>query len=190
MKRNQCAFAEPNRLLPNNTKVVANIKTTSNDLIYFRSYPYSMSATAFMNRGIESLLSDGIRRPSCSPYNSLIHVVNKKGLDENGKPKLQMVIDFRKLKDKTVSHKYPIPDTKVILGNLENSKYFSTLDLKPGLHRFLLKESDRQKTAFSVNNGKYKFCRLPFCLKNAPNIFQRPIDDILRPYIGKFCLLI
>lgn len=27
---------------------------------------------------------------------------------------------------------------------------------------------------------------MPFGLKNAPSIFQRCVDDILRPYIGKF----
>ena len=115
--------------------MVANIKTTSNAPIYSRSYPYPMSATAFINKEIESLLSDGIIRPSYLPYNSPIHVVNKKGLDENGKPTLRMVIDFRKLNDKTISDNYPIPNTAVILSNLGKSKYFSTLDLMSGFHQ-------------------------------------------------------
>lgn len=36
-----------------------------------------------------------------------------------------------------------------------------------------------------MNNGKYKFCRLLFKLKNAPSIFQEAIDDILREKVGK-----
>ena len=48
-------------------------------------------------------------------------------------------------------------------------------------------EKDRQKTAFNVNNGKYEFCRLHFGLRNAPSIFQRAIDDVLREAIGKYC---
>lgn len=48
-------------------------------------------------------------------------------------------------------------------------------------------ERDREKTAFSINNGKYEFCRLAFGLKNGPSIFQRAIDDVLRDEIGKSC---
>ena len=98
-----------------------------------------------------------------------------------------MVIDFRKLNEKTISDKYPMPDISVILANLGKSKYFSTLDLKAGFHQIMLDEKDRQKTVFSVNNGKYEFCRLPFGLKNAPIIFQRTIDDVLRLEVGKTC---
>lgn len=50
-----------------------------------------------------------------------------------------------------------------------------------------MKESDISKTAFSTMNGKYEFLRLPFGLKNAPAIFQRMIDDVLKQYIGKIC---
>lgn len=50
-----------------------------------------------------------------------------------------------------------------------------------------MKESDIEKTAFSINNGKYEFTRMPFGLKNAPATFQRAIDDILREHIGKKC---
>lgn len=67
------------------------------------------------------------------------------------------------------------------------SSYFTTLDLKSGFHQISLAEPDGEKTAFSVNNGKFEFCRLPFGLKNAPGIFQRAIDDILREVIGKTC---
>ena len=67
------------------------------------------------------------------------------------------------------------------------AQFFTTLDLKSGFHQIELAERDREKTAFSVNNGKYEFCRLPFGLKNAPSIFQRAIDDVLREQIGKTC---
>lgn len=80
------------------------------------------------------------------------------------------MIDFRKLNLKTIDDKYRIPNIVFILANLGKAQY---LDLKSGFHQILLAENDREKkkTAFSVENGKYEFCRLPFGLKNAPSIF-------------------
>jgi hypothetical protein len=80
-----------------------------------------------------------------------------------------------------------MPDISVVLSNLIGNEYFSTLDLAMGFYQLELKEKDREKTAFSVNNGKYEFNRLPMGLKNSPSIFQRVMDDVLREYIGKIC---
>lgn len=187
MDKNINAFADPNRALPYNTTVKGKIRTNTSEPIYSRNYPYPISVAPFVNNEIKSLLKDGIIRESCSPYNSPVHVVSKKGFDEDGKPKMRMVIDYRKINEKTIPDRYPIPDTSVILANLGRSKFFTTLDLKSGFHQIILCEKDRQKTAFSINNGKYEFCRLPFGLRNAPSIFQRAIDDVLREVIGKYC---
>jgi len=67
------------------------------------------------------------------------------------------------------------------------SQFFTTLDLKSGFYQTELAEKDREKTAFSINNGKYEFCRLPFGLKNAPSIFQRAIDAVVREGISMLC---
>ncbi|KAH8292624.1 hypothetical protein KR054_012132 [Drosophila jambulina] len=100
---------------------------------------------------------------------------------------MRLVLDFRKLNERTVPDRYPMPNISMILGNLGKAKYFTTLDLKSGYHQIALAERDREKTSFSKNGGKYEFRRLPFGLRNAASIFQRTIDDILREEIGKFC---
>jgi len=180
-------FAEPNKALPYNVNIVATIRTENDDPIYSKLYPYPMGVSDFVNSVTSSLLKDGIIRPSRSPYNNPVWVVDKKGTDENGNKKKRLVIDFRKLNSKTTADKYPIPNIVAILSNLGKAKFFTTLDLKSGFHQILLAEKDREKTAFSVANGKYEFCRLSFGLKNAPSIFQRAIDDVLRENIGKSC---
>lgn len=187
LTRNSKVFADANESLPFNTSIVATIRTTDNYPIYSKSYPYPMSASEFVNKEILNLLENGIIRPSRSPYNNPVWVVDKKGNDESGKRKMRLVLDFRKLNSKTVSDKYPIPNTSTILANLGKASFFTTIDLKSGFHQINLCERDREKTAFSINNGKYEFCRLPFGLKNAPSIFQRAIDDVLRKEIGKCC---
>lgn len=74
-----------------------------------------------------------------------------------------------------------------IIDQLRGQKRFSTLDLASGFHQIRKKQSDIEKPAFSTNNGKYEFTRMPFGLKNAPATFQRAIDDVLREHIGKIC---
>lgn len=59
-----------------------------------------------------------------------------------------------------------------------DSAVFSTIDLESGYHQIAIKESDREKTAFSINHAKFHFKRMPFGLKNAPRIFQRCVNDI------------
>lgn len=176
-------FGDPDESLPFNTSVVARIRTVDEDPVYTKLYPYPMGAADFVNKEVEDMLANGIIRKSRSPYNNPIWVVDKKGFDEQGLRKKRLVTDFRKLNEKTIDDTYPIPDISVILSNLGKAKKFTKLDLKSGFLQVLLHEGDREKTAFAVNNGKYEYCRLPFGLKNAPSIFQRAIDDILRPFI-------
>jgi len=78
-------------------------------------------------------------------------------------------------------------DPSVILSSLGKVKYFFTIDLESGFHQILMKETDIEKTSFSINNGKYEFWRMPFGLTNASRIFQRAMDDILREQVGKTC---
>lgn len=172
--------------LPFTTRIEATIRTTRDEPIWTKQYPYPYCDKDFVDKEIDKLLKDGIIEKSFSPYNSPIWTVSKKGLDENDRPKRRMVIDFQKLNAQTVTDRYPIPDINMTIQNLGKAKFFSTIDLESGFHQILIKEEDREKTAFSVNYAKYHFKRMPFGLKNAPSIFQRCVNDILQDFIGKF----
>lgn len=168
------------------TSVQAEIKTTTSDPIYSKSYPYPAAMRDEVDRQINELLSEGIIRPSKSPYNSPIWVVSKKP-KPTGEKQYRLVVDYKRLNAVTVPDTYPIPDINATLASLGNAKFFTTIDLTSGFHQIPMKSSDIPKTAFSTMNGKFEFLRLPFGLKNAPAIFQRMIDDVLKEYIGKKC---
>lgn len=179
-------FQDPISKLTFTTKVKATIQTTDNNPVYIKAYPYPHCLKDEVEGQINKMLKDGIIIPSRSPYNAPLWVVNKKS-DASGERKYRIVIDYKALNLKTISDKYAIPEIATVLADLKGNAYFSTLDLATGFHQVELQEKDREKTAFSVNNGKYEFVRMPMGLKNSPSIFQRVMDDVLRKHIGKIC---
>lgn len=90
-----------------------------------------------------------------------------------------MVIDYRKINEKTLGDAYPLPNICDILDQLGGAKYFSVLDLASGFHQIPMDPADAHKTAFSTPHGHYQFSRMPFGLRNAPATFQRLMDQIL-----------
>lgn len=168
------------------TEVKAEIKTTTEEPIYTKSYPYPANMRKEVEDQVKKLLNDGIIQPSKSPYNSPIWIVGKKP-DSSGEKKYRMVIDFKRLNAVTTPDTYPIPNISSTLASLGDAKFFTTIDLTSGFHQIMMKKEDIPKTAFSTMNGKYEFLRLPFGLRNAPSIFQRMIDDVLKEEIGKTC---
>ena len=141
-----------------------------------------------MQRQISEMLKQGIIQPSSSPWVSPIWIVPKKA-DASGQQKWRLVVDYRKLNEKTVSDKYPLPNITEILDKLGKCQYFTVLDLASGFHQIEVDPKDVYKTAFSVESGLYEYLRMPFGLKNAPATFQRVMDHVLRELIGKCCLV-
>src|SRR5436190_8066132 len=113
------------------------------------------------------MLTKGIIRESDSPYNSPLWIVPKKQ-DASGQAKWRLVIDYRKLNEKTIQDAYPLPNIDEILDQLGNARYFSAFDLASGFHQIGMNPKDIQKTAFSTRDGHYEYTRMPFGLKNAP----------------------
>ncbi|GFS62758.1 retrovirus-related Pol polyprotein from transposon 297 [Trichonephila clavipes] len=62
----------------------------------------------------------------------------------------------------------------------------SALDLRSGYFQMAVNPNDIVKTAFVTKNGTYAFRRMPFGLSGAAPNFQKAIDIILKPVIGKF----
>ncbi|CAI5460577.1 unnamed protein product [Closterium sp. Yama58-4] len=64
-----------------------------------------------------------------------------------------------------------------------------TLDLRQGFNQIPIKEEDRKKTAFHGPDGLYEWKFMPFGMKNAPALFQRVMDSVLRNVPAAACYI-
>ncbi|GFT31114.1 retrovirus-related Pol polyprotein from transposon 297 [Trichonephila clavipes] len=65
----------------------------------------------------------------------------------------------------------------------------STLDLKSGYFQLSISPKDIEKTAFITRNGTFAFLRLPTGLSGVVPNFQKAIDMILKPVLGRFVMV-
>lgn len=164
------------------------IRTTDENPVYTKSYRYPYVHRDEVKQQVGKMLEQGIIRPSESAWSSPIWIVPKKS-DASGKVKWRLVIDFRKVNEKTLDDKYPIPNITDVLDKLGNCQYFTTLDLASGFYQVEMSPEDIPKTAFNVEHGHYEFQRMPMGLKNSPSTFQRVMDNVLKDLQNTVCLV-
>lgn len=178
-------FYKENTPLTFTNQIKHCINTFDEIPIFSRTYRYPHVHKNEVDRQIKSMLEQNIIRASNSPWDSPIWIVPKR-VDSTGEKKWRLVVDYRKLNEKTVSDKYPIPNIDDIFDKLGKCQYFTVLDLASGFHQIEMNPSDIAKTAFSVDTGNdgyrghYEYLRMPFGLKNSPSTFQRVMDNVLR----------
>jgi hypothetical protein len=101
----------------------------------------------------------------------------------DGRPKWRMVVDFRKLNEKTIGDAYPLPSITEILDQLREIQILYMFGYGDGLSTDLA-GTRRPKTALSTKQGHWEFLRLPFGFKTAPATFQRMINSVLSGLTG------
>jgi transposase InsO family protein len=146
-------------------------------------YKLSIDELKEVKKQVDELLEKGFIRPSTSPWSSSILFVPKK---DGG---LRMCVDYRALNKATVRNNYPLPRIDEVWDQIGGSRYFSSLDLRSGYNQIRIAEDDTYKTCFRTRYGAYEFLVVPFGLAGAPPIFQSLMNEVLRPYLDKFCLV-
>jgi hypothetical protein len=132
---------------------------------------------------VDKMKNKGIIEDSSSPWSSPVVLVTKKD------GSTRFCVDYRRLNDVTKKDSYPLPRIDDTLSTLAGSRWFSTLDLKSGYWQVSVHPEDKEKTAFSTGSGLYQFNVMPFGLCNAPAIFERLMEFVLRGLTWKTCLV-
>ncbi len=101
----------------------------------------------------------------------------------------RMCINYAPFNEVTEKDSGPIPIIKEYLLLFHEIKWLIVLDLASAYWQILLTKRSQKYTAFLTAYELYQFWVMPFELVNAPAIFQRLMNDILRDYLRKFYLI-
>ncbi|GFV86034.1 retrovirus-related Pol polyprotein from transposon 412 [Trichonephila clavipes] len=173
---------------PGLTHVVYHeIDTGDKGPVVSRPYKYDRVKQGIIDYHIDKMLRDGTICPINSPYASPVVLTRKKNdLPPDSPEAYRFAIDYRKLNGITKYPRYPLPIIDDLLTNIPHTNVRSTLDLRSGYFQLAISPRDIEKTAFITRNGTFAFLRMPFGLSGAAPNFQRAIDIILQPVIGRF----
>jgi hypothetical protein len=151
-------------------------------------YQYQLSPhhCEIIQEYIKELLELRHIKPSKSPWRFPLLVMVKK----DGKPRV--VEDLRGLNLLTIFDSLPMAYQKELIQLMATGYWFTTMDLTSGYHHVWIAEEDKEKTAFAVPGVKgnlYQWKVMPFRLKGAPATFQRLMNNMLKPVLGKFAVV-
>ena len=136
-----------------------------------------------IDQQVDEMMRHDLVEPAASPWSSNVVMVRKKD------GSFRLCGDYRALKSVTYKDTYLLPHVDTCLGSMNGATWFSTLDLRSGYHNIPIKESDRDKTAFIMRIGCFRYKVLPFGCTTAPSVFQRLIDLTLCGLTYSTCLV-
>ena len=129
-----------------------------------------------LNRMLEAGIIEEVTEPTdwCAP---MVPVVKPHG-------KIQICVDLRKLNTAVKRERYVLPTLEDVAPKLAGAKVFSKYDASSSYWQIPLHPESSRLTTFITPSGCFCFCRLPFGITSAPEIFQKRMTNLLKDQEG------
>ena len=109
--------------------------------------------------------------------NSLVIVPKKDGT-------LRLCLDPKDLNCAIKREHYPMQTVEDIMTRMPNAKFMTVLDANHGFWQIQLDEESSKLCTFNTCFGRYRFNRLPFGIKSAPEVFTRTVRQLFENLEG------
>ena len=99
--------------------------------------------------------------------------------------KWRMCVDFTDLNKACPKDSYMLPRIDQLVDSTARHKLLSFMDAFSGYNQIRMDEVDQEKTSFVTSQGLFCYKVMPFSLKNAGATYQRLVNHMFRPQIGR-----
>ena len=96
-----------------------------------------------------------------------------------------MCVDFTDLNKACPKDSYPLPCIDQPVDSTTGHQLLSFIDAFSGYNQIKMDEADKEKTSFITSQGLFCYKVMPFSLKNAVATYQRLVNYMFRPQIGR-----
>lgn len=103
---------------------------------------------------------------------SLVVVPEKDG-------RLRLCLDPKDLNQAIQREHYPLPTIEDVATCLHGAKVFTKLAVRNGFWHVKLDDSSSDLTTFNTPFGRYRWKRMPFGIRSAPEVFQRRMHELI-----------
>jgi len=97
----------------------------------------------------------------------------------------RMCVDFTDLNKVCPKDSHPLPSIDALVDSASGCKMLSFLDAFSGYNQIKMHPRDESKTTFMTETCSYCYKVMPFGLKNAGATYQRLMDRVLAPMLGR-----
>ena len=99
--------------------------------------------------------------------------------------KWRMCVDFTNLNKACLKDSYPLPRIDQLVDSTTGHKLLSFIDAFSGYNQIKMDEVNQEKTSFVTSQGLFCYEVIPFGLKNAGATYQRLVNHMFHPQIGR-----